>query len=142
MSNKTCAGAGEHQGGTQGGASWMNRGVCHVCGKRLVLTPSGRIPRHVPQEAAAETVPAYELVGSEGIFRLPGGRTTYEAVMYNDATQRSDRIRLVKLEARQSGLHQIERYVDWEQDIEVVRNFTDEYEVKRQAEITAYEAQP
>jgi hypothetical protein len=117
----------------------MNRGVCRVCGKNLALTSSGRIPRHLAQDKAARTVEAVDLIGHEGVFRLPGGRTTYEAVMYNDARARSDRPRLARLEARQDGLHQVERWVDWEQPIEVIRDFTQEEEDQRQAEIAAYD---
>ena len=61
----SCGGAGEGQGGTQGGASWMNRGVCRVCGKNLALTSSGRIPRHLAQDKAARTVEAVDLIGFE-----------------------------------------------------------------------------
>jgi hypothetical protein len=49
---KSCLGAGLHVGGTQGGARWMDRGTCRTCGKSLKLTPSGRIPRHVPAPEA------------------------------------------------------------------------------------------
>lgn len=53
----SCRGAGEHRGGTQGGARWRNRGTCSLCGKNLALTPSGRIPRHVPaKEQNADSV--------------------------------------------------------------------------------------
>lgn len=67
-----------------------------------------------------EIVPACELIGDEGEFRLPGGRATYEAVMCNLATARGDRVRLCRLEATDRGLHQVNRYVDWDQPIEVL----------------------
>lgn len=57
----------------------------------------------------------------------------------NDARARSDRPRLARLEARQDGLHQVERWVDWEQPIEVIHDFTQEEEDQRQAEIAAYD---
>jgi hypothetical protein len=81
-----------------------------------------------------EIVPAYELIGHEGVFRLPGGRATYEAVEYNDAYARGSRPRLARLEARPGGIHQINRWVDWEQPIEVLRDFTLEYEEQQAAE--------
>jgi hypothetical protein len=84
------------------------------------------------------TQPACELIGNEGVFRLPGGRTLYEAVMFNDATARGDRPRLVRLEARPGGLHQVDRYVDWDQPIEVIRDYSTEYNAAVEAE---YEAQ-
>lgn len=63
-----------------------------------------------------ELKPAYELIGHEGKFRLPGGRTTYTAVMYDTGTARSDRPRLARLETK-GGLHQVNRWVDWDQPI-------------------------
>jgi len=129
----SCGGAGEHQGGSQGGASWMNRGVCRVCGKKLKLTSSGRIPRHQAQVKAARTVEAVDLIGHEGIFRLPGGRVTYDAVMYDESRTNSARPRLARLEAREDGLHQVNRWVDWYQKIEVIRDYT-----QAQEEIDAY----
>jgi hypothetical protein len=68
-------------------------------------------------------VPACELVGREGTFRLPAGRATYEAVMYDCGRARSDRIRLARIETRDGGLYQVNRYVDWEQPIEVLQLF-------------------
>lgn len=65
-------------------------------------------------------VPAWDLIGQEGRFRLPGGRTVYEAVMYDDATSRSDRPRLARIDTSRGYLHQINRWVDWEQPIEVL----------------------
>lgn len=63
--------------------------------------------------------PAFELIGQEGTFRTLGGRVDYEAVCYNDATARSDRPRLVRLEPTVHGIFQVNRWVDWDQDIEV-----------------------
>jgi len=67
-----------------------------------------------------KTVPAYELIGSEGRFRLVGGRTIYEAVCYLGASARSSRVRLARLVADERGLRQINRYVDWNAQIEVL----------------------
>lgn len=75
-----------------------------------------------------KTQPAYELIGHEGEFRLPGGRTLYEGVMYNVATARSDRVRLARLDASTGKVRQVIRYVDWNQPVEVIRDFTAEYE--------------
>lgn len=67
------------------------------------------------------TKPAWDLIGEEGTFRLPGGRATYEAVLYNDATARRSRVRLARLVATTpDGLRQVNRWVDWEQLIEVL----------------------
>lgn len=66
-------------------------------------------------------VPAYELIGHEGVYRLPGGRARYEAVLYNDATARGTRVRLARLEATaDGGLHQVNRWVDWDAIVEVI----------------------
>lgn len=62
-------------------------------------------------------VPAYELIGREGQFRLPGGHRVYEAALYNDARARSDRVRLAYLTPE---LRQVNRYVDWESPVEVL----------------------
>lgn len=67
-----------------------------------------------------KTVPAYSLVGAEGRFRVPGGRATYESVIYNDETARGDRIRLTRLEVTPDGLHQVNRWVDWEAPVEIL----------------------
>lgn len=66
-------------------------------------------------------MPAWELIGEDGSFRLPGGRALYDAVMYNDATARSDRVRLARLVATPEGIYQLNRWVDWDQPIEVLR---------------------
>lgn len=89
------------------------------------------------------TVPACELIGHEGEFRLPGGRATYEAVCYDDATARSDRARLCRITPVEDtltgwmGLRQVNRYVDWDQPVEVIRDCTAEYEAERAAELEA-----
>jgi hypothetical protein len=66
------------------------------------------------------TRPACELIGQEGAFRLPGGRTVYEAVMYDEATARGDRPRLARLDTSSGGIRQINRWVDWDQPIEII----------------------
>lgn len=77
------------------------------------------------------TQPACELIGHEGEFRLPGGRRIYSDVMYDDASARSDRVRLAYLQPQTDGLHQVNRYVDWNQPIEVLKDYTAEYERER-----------
>jgi hypothetical protein len=81
------------------------------------------------------TQPAYELIGHEGVFRLPGGRTLYEAVLYNIAGQ-GVRPRLARLDTSR-GLHQVNRYVDWDQPVEVIRDYSAEYDAAKEAEYEA-----
>jgi hypothetical protein len=76
------------------------------------------------------TRPAFELIGHEGSFRLPGGRSLYDAVMYDDARAKGSRPRLARLEARDGGLHQVNRYVDWEQPIEVLVDYDEDEETQ------------
>lgn len=64
--------------------------------------------------------PACELIGSEGRYRLPGGRAEYEAVMYDEATARGSRPRLARLEVTADGIRQVNRWVDWDQPVEVI----------------------
>jgi len=66
------------------------------------------------------TRPAHELIGEEGLFRLPGGRTVYEAVMYDEATARGSRPRLARLDTSRGGIRQVNRWVDWDQPVEVI----------------------
>jgi hypothetical protein len=84
-------------------------------------------------------VPAHELIGHEGQFRLPGGRAIYSDVMYDDVASRSDRPRLARLDSTPTGLRQINRWVDWEQPVEVLRDFTAEYEAEQAAELARLE---
>lgn len=71
------------------------------------------------------TARAYELIGHEGQFRLPGGRVIYTDVMYNEATARSDRVRLARIAVKDGGLHQVNRWVNWDQEIEVLTDLPD-----------------
>jgi hypothetical protein len=68
---------------------------------------------------APDVRPACDLIGHEGRFRLPGGRTVYEAVLYDEATARGARPRLARLETA-GGLRQVNRWVDWDQPVEVI----------------------
>jgi hypothetical protein len=68
---------------------------------------------------------AWELIGHEGQFRLPGGRAVYEAVMYDEASARGIRPRLARLETR-GGLRQVNRWVDPDQPVEVIADDTEE----------------
>lgn len=86
-------------------------------------------------DAHFPTQPACELIGHEGVFRLPGGHTLYEGVEFNDATARSDRPRLARIDTGVRGLRQINRYVDWDQAIEVVRDYSQEADDAHQAEL-------
>jgi hypothetical protein len=72
------------------------------------------------------TRPAGELIGHEGAFRLPGGRTTYEAVMYDEATARGDRPRLARLDTSSGSIRQVNRWVDWDQPVEIISDETEE----------------
>jgi hypothetical protein len=83
------------------------------------------------------TQPACELIGHEGEFRLPGGRRVYDGVVYNDATARSNRVRLAYLKSTPEGLHQVNRWVDWDQPVEVIKDHTADYEAQKQAEYEA-----
>ena len=70
-----------------------------------------------------ETVPAWDLIGHEGKFRIAGGRKVYEAVMRNEATARGDRsVRLCYL-ATDGGLRQVNRWVDADTPIEISEDF-------------------
>lgn len=71
-------------------------------------------------------VPACELIGSEGQFRVPGGRTIYDAVMFNDATARGSRVRLARLAVTERGVRQVNRWIDWDAPIEVLSHEDDE----------------
>jgi hypothetical protein len=68
------------------------------------------------------TSPACELIGHEGQFRLPGGRRIYTNVLYNDASARGDRVRLAYLQPEADGLRQVNRWVGWEQPVEVIQD--------------------
>jgi hypothetical protein len=67
----------------------------------------------------AEYVKAWDLIGDEGSFRIKGGRTVYEAVMYNEATARGDKVRLARVETC-DGIRQVNRWVDPDTLIEVI----------------------
>lgn len=67
-------------------------------------------------ENGTQSFPAHLLIGREGVFRLPGGRVNYEAVM---APISGDRPRLARIELTDDGPRQVNRYVDWDQPIDV-----------------------
>ncbi|MCL4414119.1 MAG: hypothetical protein M1522_05115 [Actinobacteria bacterium] len=46
---------------------------------------------------------------------MRGRRAVYEAVMFDAATARGDRVRLARLDVSSGRLRQINRYVDWDQ---------------------------
>lgn len=66
------------------------------------------------------TVPACELIGHNGQYRLPGGHTVYEGVMFNEASARGDRVRLARLDTSGGGIRQVNRWIDWDQPVEVI----------------------
>jgi len=74
-------------------------------------------------ETRAVVVPAWDLIGHEGKFRLVGGHRIYEGVMYDLRTARSNRVRLAYLVADERGLRQINRYVDPDTPVEVIEDF-------------------
>jgi hypothetical protein len=80
---------------------------------------------------------AWDLIGHEGKFRIQGGRTIYEAVIYNDSTARGRKVRLARLDAR-TGLHQINRWIAPETLIEVLVDYTAAYEAECEAEAARY----
>ncbi len=63
---------------------------------------------------------AWDLIGSHGLLRLPGGRAVYHDVMYTMATARGNRVRLARLEARPYGLRQVNHWVDPDQMVELL----------------------
>lgn len=78
------------------------------------------------------TKTAWELIGFDGNVaddklnedvpvgvRVKGGRTLYEAVVFNDATP-GERVRLDRLVSDSDGLHVVNRYVDADTVLEVV----------------------
>jgi hypothetical protein len=85
------------------------------CQRQLVIGDEGKCPSRRIEKA-------WDLIGEEGQFRLIGGRSTYEAVMYNDATAKSNKVRLAKLVAdpHRYGIRQVNRYVDPDTLVEVL----------------------
>jgi hypothetical protein len=81
------------------------------------------------------TITAWELIGDEGEFRIVGGRTVYSDVCSNGGT-----VRLCRLVAKDGRIHQINRYVDPDTQIEVIRNFTAEYAAEQEAELADLKA--
>ena len=86
------------------------------------------------------TQPACELIGHEGQFRLPGGRAVYDAVMYDGASARGVRPRLARLDTSRGYIRQINRYVDWDDPIEVIRDVTAEYDADMQTRHLEYDS--
>ena len=63
---------------------------------------------------------AWELIGETGVFRVPGGRATYTDVMYNEATARTDRVQIARLDAGENGLRQVTRWIEPDQELEIL----------------------
>lgn len=79
------------------------------------------------------TTTAWDLIGDEGEFRIVGGRTVYSDVCsYNGET-----VRLCRLVAKDGRIHQINRYVDPDTQIEVIRNFSAEYAAEEEEKLDA-----
>lgn len=75
---------------------------------------SGDIPN------VGEIKTAWELIGwDDGLIRIVGGRTTYEAVMYNAAND-GRKVKLAKLKPEMRGIREVKRYVDPETKIEII----------------------
>ena len=62
---------------------------------------------------------AWELIGTDELVRIVGGRVTYEAVDYN-AAGTAHNVRLARLVSDRNGLRQISRYVDPDTRLEIV----------------------
>jgi hypothetical protein len=63
---------------------------------------------------------AWELVGwDNGLVKIVGGRTTYEAVMYNDPTG-GRLVKLAKLVGEERGVREVKRYVEPETKLVIV----------------------
>lgn len=61
---------------------------------------------------------AWEMIGwDNGLFRIVGGRATYEAVMYNCATG-GRLVKLAKLVPVKGGIREVSRYVEPETMLE------------------------
>jgi len=57
MKQPRCRGAGVQVASrkTGGGASWNRKWVCDVCGRKVLLTNSGRIRYHHPRKQKVES---------------------------------------------------------------------------------------
>jgi hypothetical protein len=71
------------------------------------------------------TTTAWDLIGFDGSdgksVRVVGGRTLYEAVVFNDETH-GHRVRLDRLIVGETGLRVVNRYVDADTPVEVVED--------------------
>ena len=55
---------------------------------------------------------AWDLIGwDDGKLRIPAGRLTYDAVVFNDTTH-GHRVRLDRLDVGANGIRVVNRYVD------------------------------
>lgn len=72
-------------------------------------------------KADSGTLTAWDLAGWEGPedIRIKGGWATYETVIYWDG-QRSDQVKLARLDVGKHGLRTIIRYVDPDTPVELV----------------------
>lgn len=88
---------------------------------------------HLAAASAHPVAIAWDLIGHEGQFRILGGRMVYDAVMYNTARSSCERVRLARLDTSNGDLHQVNRWVDADTPVEVLRDYTAEAESERQA---------
>ncbi len=77
-------------------------------------------------ERVLHTTTAWDLIGFDSEWegetagvRIKGGRTVYEAVMFNDGA-RSEKPRLARLDTSDGYLRQVNRWVDADTIVEVV----------------------
>jgi hypothetical protein len=68
---------------------------------------------------------AWDLIGFDGSdgqsVRILGGKTLYEAVDYRDDTP-GLKVRLARLDVKPSGIRQVNRWVDPDEMLEVVKD--------------------
>ena len=66
--------------------------------------------------------PAWDFIGYDGpdAVRILGGRALYDAVIFYDDTP-GDRVKLARLDAGADGIRQVNRYVDPDTIIQIVR---------------------
>jgi len=83
------------------------------------------------------TTTAWDLIGAEGEFVIEGGHTVYSDVVYVGT---ESTVKLAYLKVGFEGIHQVNRYVDPDTPIVVLRNYTAEYEAQRDVELAELRA--
>lgn len=64
-------------------------------------------------------VVAWDVIGSERVFKVKGGRSIYENAVFND-NRPGERVRFDRIVSQRGGLRVINRYVDQDTEIEFV----------------------